>query len=127
MQILIWGDEMKRKISICIIVLLAVIVLILAFTNTKKEAIPEETGTLEVTEDSETVLAANTDHHIHYAYLVRAKDQKLVVYCSDGKTIYFETGIAVRSLSESMQQKAEDGIGFFTEADLYDFLEGYSS
>ena len=113
MQILIWGDEMKRKISICIIVLLAVIVLILAFTNTKKESIPEETGTLEVTEDSETVLAA--------------KDQKLVVYCSDGKTIYFETGIAVRSLSESMQQKAEDGIGFFTEADLYDFLESYSS
>ena len=126
MQILIWGDEMKRKISICIIVLLAVIVLILAFTNTKKESIPEETGTLEVTEDSETVLAANTDH-IHYAYLVRAKDQKLVVYCSDGKTIYFETGIAVRSLSESMQQKAEDGIGFFTEADPYDFLESYSS
>lgn len=64
-----------------------------------------------MTEDSETVLAANTDY-IHYAYLVRAKDQKLVVYCSDGKTIYFETGIAVRSLSESMQQKAEDGIGF---------------
>ena len=126
MQILIWGDKMKRKISICIIVLLAVIVLILAFTNTKKESIPEETGTLEVTEDSETVLAANTDY-IHYAYLVRAKDQKLVVYCSDGKTIYFETGIAVRSLSESMQQKAEDGIGFFTEADLYDFLESYSS
>ena len=122
----IWGDEMKRKISICIIVLLAVIVLILAFTNTKKESIPEETGTLEVTEDSETVLAANIDY-IHYAYLVRAKDQKLVVYCSDGKTIYFETGIAVRSLSESMQQKAEDGIGFFTEADLYDFLESYSS
>ena len=64
MQILIWGDEMKRKISICIIVLLAVIVLILAFTNTKKESIPEETGTLEVTEDSETVLAANTDTFI---------------------------------------------------------------
>lgn len=126
MQILIWGDEMKRKISICIIVLIAVIVLIILFTNEKKETMPKETETLEVTEETETVLPANTDN-IHYAYLVKAREQKLVVYCSDGETVYFETGIAVRSLSESMQQKAEDGIGFFTEADLYDFLESYSS
>ena len=126
MQILIWGDEMKRKISICIIVLIAVIVLIILFTNEKKETIPKETETLEVTEETETVLPANTDN-IHYAYLVKASEQKLVVYCSDGETVYFETGIAVRSLSESMQQKAEEGIGFFTEADLYDFLESYSS
>ena len=126
MQILIWGDEMKRKISICIIVLIAVIVLIILFTNEKKETIPKETETLEVTEETETVLPANTDN-IHYAYPVKAREQKLVVYCSDGETVYFETGIAVRSLSESMQQKAEEGIGFFTEADLYDFLESYSS
>ena len=126
MQILIWGDEMKRKISICIIVLIAVIVLIILFTNEKKETIQKETETLEVTEETETVLPANTDN-IHYAYLVKAREQKLVVYCSDGETVYFETGIAVRSLSESMQQKAEEGIGFFTEADLYDFLESYSS
>ena len=126
MQILIWGDEMKRKISICIIVLIAVIVLIILFTNEKKETIPKETETLEVTEETETVLPANTDNS-HYAYLVKAREQKLVVYCSDGETVYFETGIAVRSLSESMQQKAEEGIGFFTEADLYDFLESYSS
>lgn len=126
MQILIWGDEMKRKISICIIVLIAVIVLIILFTNEKKETIPKETETLEVTEETETVLPANTDN-IHYAYLVKAREQKLVVYCSDGETVYFETGIAVRSLSESMQQKAGEGIGFFTEADLYDFLESYSS
>ena len=126
MQILIWGDEMKRKISICIIVLIAVIVLIILFTNEKKETIPKETETLEVTEETETVLPANTDN-IHYAYLVKAREQKLVVYCSDGKTVFFETGIAVRSLSESMQQKAEEGIGFFTEADLSDFLESYSS
>lgn len=126
MQILIWGDEMKRKISICIIVLIAVIVLIILFTNEKKETIPKEIEMLEVTEETETVLPANTDN-IHYAYLVKASEQKLVVYCSDGETVYFETGIAVRSLSESMQQKAEEGIGFFTEADLYDFLESYSS
>ena len=126
MQILIWGYEMKRKISICIIVLIAVIVLIILFTNEKKETMPKETETLEVTEETETVLSANTDN-IHYAYLVKAREQKLVVYCSDGETVYFETGIAVRSLSESMQQKAEEGIGFFTEADLYDFLESYSS
>ena len=126
MQILIWGDEMKRKISICIIVLIAVIALIILFTNEKKETMPKETETLEVTEETETVLPANTDN-IHYAYLVKAREQKLVVYCSDGETVYFETGIAVRSLSESMQQKAEEGIGFFTEADLYDFLESYSS
>ena len=126
MQILIWGDEMKRKISICIIVLIAVIVLIILFTNEKKETMPKETDTLEVTEETEAVLPANTDN-IHYAYLVKAKEQKLVVYCSDGETVYFETGISVKSLSESLQQKAEDGIGFFTEADLYDFLESYSS
>lgn len=126
MQILIWGDEMKRKISICIIVLIAVIVFIILFTNEKKETMPKETETLEVTEETETVLPANTDN-IHYAYLVKATEQKLVVYCSDGETVYFETGISVKSLSESLQQKAEDGIGFFTEADLYDFLESYSS
>lgn len=126
MQILIWGDEMKRKISICIIVLIAVIVLIILFINDKKETMPKETETLEVTEETEAVLPANTDN-IHYAYLVKATEQKLVVYCSDGETVYFETGISVKSLSESLQQKAEDGIGFFTEADLYDFLESYSS
>ena len=126
MQILIWGDVMKRKISICIIVLIAAIVLIILFINDKKETMPKETETLEVTEETEAVLPANTDN-IHYAYLVKATEQKLVVYCSDGETVYFETGISVKSLSESLQQKAEDGIGFFTEADLYDFLESYSS
>lgn len=126
MQILIWGDEMKRKISICIIVLIAAIVLIILFTNEKKETMPKETETLEVTEETEAVLPVNTDN-IHYAYLVKAKEQKLVVYCSDGETVYFETGISVKLLSESLKQKAEDGIGFFTEADLYDFLESYSS
>ena len=126
MQIVIWGDEMKRKISICIIVLIAAIVLIILFINDKKETMPKETETLEVTEETEAVLPANTDN-IHYAYLVKATEQKLVVYCSDGETVYFETGISVKSLSESLQQKAEDGIGFFTEADLYDFLESYSS
>lgn len=120
------GDGMNRRLSICIIIFLVVLLLFGIWygrrLNTKME--PEETQEL-VTE--ETTIVASAENLIEYAYIVRAADGKLVVYLEDGKTVYMETGIRIENLSQQMQEKSSKGIGFTTLESLYDFLESYSS
>ena len=69
----------------------------------------------------------NTDHVKQFRFIARIVDERLVIFESDGKTVYFETGIKEEALSEPIRQQAQHGIGFTTEAGMYDFLESYSS
>lgn len=60
-------------------------------------------------------------------YYILAKDNKLVVYYEDLKTIYLTTDITLDSLPESVQLEILSIKYFETEEELYNFLESYST
>lgn len=128
MQILIWGDNMNRKVSICILafILIVLIVVLVVMAGNKKETPVVPTETQELV-DTEPAVIANTDHVTQYRYIARIVDERLVIFESDNHTVYFETGIRANVLSAHVREQARTGIGFQSEASMYDFLESYSS
>ena len=117
---------MKRKVSICIIIILIILILFGVFraAGRKPDSLPENTQTPT---EAESVITTGGQKAIRYAYIVRARDGELLVYLEDGKTEYMTTGIQVETLQPALQEQAEKGIGFADSESLYDFLESYSS
>ncbi|MGN0142687.1 MAG: hypothetical protein ACI4AD_10705 [Roseburia sp.] len=62
-----------------------------------------------------------------YAYVIGIQDGKLVVYHSDGTTVFFETGIRTSDLGQELIDRISKGVYFTDEAGLYEFLENCSS
>ncbi len=60
-------------------------------------------------------------------FYLAIQENKVVVYRSDGKTVYMETDIHAEELPEDILQELLQRRIVNTEEDLYDFLESYSS
>lgn len=60
-------------------------------------------------------------------YYLAIRQNKVVVYGADGKTIYMETDIPAQDLPADVLQELIQKRVVNTEEDLYDFLESYSS
>ena len=110
-------------------IFLAILVIALAWlyikfsneTTPKKEIITTENNISK--EQSITI----SQSYITCPYYIKEEDGRLVVYLSKTKEIYMETGIGIDTLPSNLKEKLETGIFFENEADLYDFLESYSS
>lgn len=61
------------------------------------------------------------------SYYIGLRDNAIVVYYEDKKTIYEETGILVDTLPEDERKRLEVGIEVEGEEELFGILEGYSS
>ncbi len=132
MQILIWGDNMKKQISVCIflsVVLIALSLAFIKFNNTKKEY--EQADHTQITEDTqesqELVEVDIKQEASEYMFYILEKDNQLVVYEARTNQFYMETGIATEDLPIELLENLKKGIFLKTESDLYDFLESYSS
>ena len=131
MQILIWGDYMKRQISICVflsIVLLILAILFVAINNQEKSPYKKinETETQVKSYTSDQVVE-QTLQPKEYKYYAIEKEGRLSVYENVKETLFMDTAIEIRLLPEDIRKKIERGIYFENEAELYDFLESYSS
>lgn len=62
-----------------------------------------------------------------YEYILKAKDGYVVVYYADGETVYDDTSIRLEHLPGELRQEIEAGKQIRGEAELYNFLESYSS
>ena len=51
----------------------------------------------------------------------------LSVYNGAASEKYFDTGVYFEELPDEVKNKVTNGLYFFNETDLYDFLESYSS
>lgn len=117
---------MSRKTGICIIAVLILLFAFGVFYGRHRQKEEELTPLPQAVTEEETMIVASVPT-VSYAYIVRAKEHMLVVYLGDGQTVYMETGIRTETLDRSMQEKANKGIGFTTQENLFDFLESYSS
>ena len=52
---------------------------------------------------------------------------KMSVYNATASEKYFDTGVYFEELPDEAKNKVTNGLYFFNETDLYDFLESYSS
>ena len=71
---------------------------------------------------------------MNYAYVeptksfyLKVADNNIVVYCDDGETMYMYPSISALTLPEAVQTQVVKGMFIEDEAELYQFLETYSS
>ena len=68
--------------------------------------------------EEEAIYSSKTEES--YQYIIFDVDGHLLVYYSDNSTVFFDTGIQTKNLSNEMKDALESGIRFQTE-------ENYSS
>jgi len=128
MEILIWGDNMKRQISISIffaIFLILLVWLYIKFYNENKVNENELSTEVKIVKE-EDAITISEDYHL-YEFYIKDENGKVVVYQTKNQEFYMETGISTYTLPLVIRERIMSGIFFETEAELYDFLESYSS
>jgi hypothetical protein len=60
-------------------------------------------------------------------YIIFSEDGILVVYYADRTTVFFNSGVRADALPTELQECLPTGLSFANEAELYEFLENYSS
>ena len=124
---------MKSKISICF---LTIVVILLALVmiekiNTQKAAdkaaiiAQSNENDKEEKKEKESLLTSNESKNAKYC--IKNDSGMLSVYNGSASEKYFDTGVYFEELPEEVKNKVTNGLYFFNETDLYDFLESYSS
>ena len=124
---------MKSKISICfltIVVILLALVMIEKINTQKaadKAAIIAQSNENDKEEKNkkESLLTSNEAKNVKYC--IKNDSGMLSVYNGSASEKYFDTGVYFEELPEDVKNKVTNGLYFFNETDLYDFLESYSS
>ena len=121
---------MKRQISISILLAFLAILLTLLYVKLVNESKPQEESTqknVQLVQKTTKESIMISQEYIPYRFYIKEEDERLVVFLTETKEKYMDTGITVESLSVDLKKQLESGIFFQTEAELYDFLESYSS
>lgn len=127
MEILIWGDNMKRQINISIFLAVLLIIMVWLYIkvyNERKPIAEEMKMELEVQKEASV---ESSNEYKKYTYCVKEDQGKIVVYSTLNENVVMETGIDTFLLPSIIQEKLEEGIFFESIEKLYDFLENYSS
>lgn len=103
---------------------LAVLILTCAYQFSFQKAREHAQEEAEVKRETQTVPA---DANKKEGYYLIEEGGFLVVYASDRKTVYEYTDIAYDDLPENVRNEIRYGKYIRSQADLYGFLENYSS
>ena len=103
---------------------LAVLILTFAYQFSSQKAREHAQEEAEVKRETQTVPA---DANKKEGYYLIEEGGFLVVYASDRKTVYEYTDIAYDDLPEKVRNVIRYGKYIRSQADLYGFLENYSS
>lgn len=122
---------MKKTVGICFFAAALVTVGVCYFIPSKNKTEQGEKMPQQIQSETEEMTALEITESMAppgtYEYVILVKEDILVVYRKGEKEIYFETNIRVDELDETAEKKAESGIYFQNEQELYAFLESYSS
>ena len=119
--------KLKKMISVCLlfVLLLAGSLWIDQTMLSSEKPKPEEVAQ-EMAADTEK-MTESMSHLSHTKYYVHASEGYVVIYQADHETVYCETSIRVEHLPEELQSSLEEGIALYSDEELYEFLENYSS
>lgn len=126
MEILIWGDNMKRQISISILLAILVIALTWLYIRFSNDTQLHDNGVLTNENEQENALEISQDY-VAFQYYIKDDNGRLVVYETKTQMVFAQTGIETDTLPAELQTELSTGLFFQTEEDLYNFLESYSS
>lgn len=124
---------MKSKISICFLTIF--IILLALFTiekiNTQRAADKAAITAQSKDRDKDAIdkkeSLQTSNEAKNASYCIKNDSGMLSVYNGAASEKYFDTGVYFEELPDEVKNKVTNGLYFFNETDLYDFLESYSS
>lgn len=124
---------MKSKISICFLTIF--IILLALFTiekiNTQRAAdnaaITAQNKDMDKDANDKKESLQTSNEAKNASYCIKNNSGMLSVYNGAANEKYFDTGVYFEELPDEVKNKVTNGLYFFNETDLYDFLESYSS
>lgn len=124
---------MKSKISICFLTIF--IILLALFTiekiNTQRAAdqaaITAQSKDTDKDANGKKESLQTSNEAKNASYCIKNDSGMLSVYNGAASEKYFDTGVYFEELPDEVKNKVTNGLYFFNETDLYDFLESYSS
>ena len=124
---------MKSKISICFLTIF--IILLALFTiekiNTQRAAdqaaITAQSKDMDRDANDKKESLQTSNEAKNASYCIKHDSGMMSVYTGAATEKYFDTGVYFEELPDEVKNKVTNGLYFFNETDLYDFLESYSS
>lgn len=120
---------MRRKIGICLLVFIFLFLVTfgtgLFLTSTPDRENKYMNQPEQESQTEESILSSKEE--AAFQYIVFSEEGKLIVYFSDGKTPFFNSGVSDEHLPEKWKKILPQGIRFQSEEELFEFLEAYSS
>ena len=129
---------MKSKIGICFLTIVIILLALVTIEkiNTQRAADNAAIIAQSKDKDKDAKYKEEKDKKESFQTSNEAKNARyciindsgmLSVYNGAASEKYFDTGVYFEELPEEVKNKVTNGLYFFNETDLYDFLESYSS
>ena len=129
---------MKSKISICFLTIVIILLALVTIEKINTQRAADNAAIIAQSKDKdkdakykeekdkkESLQTSNEAKNARYCII--NDSGMLSVYNGAASEKYFDTGVYFEELPEEVKNKVTNGLYFFNETDLYDFLESYSS
>lgn len=130
---------MKKTTSIRLSLIIAALVCGIAYGSGYYFSVRQSEKRLarELALEQEQLLAENDDQEPEVTesavgaatceYVLGEEEGYIIVYYADKETVYSNTDIRIEELPSGLQKEISGGKPVYSEGELYDFLESYSS
>lgn len=124
---------MKSKIGICFLTIVIILLGLVTIEKINTQRAADKTAAIAQSKDkdkeaNDKKTSLQTSNEAKNAkYCIKNDSGMLSVYSATASEKYFDTGVYFEELPEEVKNKVTNGLYFFNETDLYDFLESYSS
>lgn len=124
---------MKSKISICFLTIFIILLALFTIEKINTQRAADKAAIIaqskdkdnEANDKKESLQTSNEANNA--SYCIKNDSGMLSVYNGAANEKYFDTGVYFEELPDEVKNKVTNGLYFFNETDLYDFLESYSS
>ena len=129
---------MKSKIGICFLTIVIILLALVTIEKINTQRAADNTAIIAQSKDKdkdakykeekdkkESLQTSNEAKNARYCII--NDSGMLSVYNGAASEKYFDTGVYFEELPDEVKNKVLNGLYFFNETDLYDFLESYSS
>ena len=122
---------MKSKISICFLTIVIFLLGLVTIEKINTQRAADNAAAIAQSKDNETndkkASLQTSNEAKNASYCIKNDSGMLSVYNGTASEKYFDTGVYFEELPDEAKNKVTNGLYFFNETDLYDFLESYSS